>query len=253
MPVKTDQVQLDPRLGRVPFFDEQSRDYPVRALIDARRPRSYTWRCLDWHDQGEEGACVYFGIGHELAARPLEIRGLTEKYLRDGYHRAQHLDPWAGCHLGRRCPVEPGPAYEGTAVLAGLKIAREDGHIGEFRWAFGIEDLVMALGRVGPAVLGVWWHRGMFEPDANGFIWPTGGKAGGHAICARGVRLIRIDRRKGFSWDNIDFDKSYVILRNSWGKPWGRNGDCYITLTALSSLLKDAGEAAIITERLRAK
>jgi hypothetical protein len=190
-------------------------------------------------------------MGHELASRPVENRGLSDAYLRDGYHRAQHDDSWPGCSLGQSCQIEAGPQYDGTAVLSGLKIARDDGYIGEFRWAFGIEDLIFGLGYSGPAVLGLWWMQGMFTPDENGFIWPTGARMGGHAICARGVRIVRLNRTQPPTIDNIDFDKSWIRLRNSWGRGWGKDGDCFITLKSMDTLLRDQGEAALITERFK--
>ena len=66
------QSRPTPRVfDRLVQFDERSRAFPIRALIDAdAKPRSYTWQCPVWLDQGTEGACVGFGVSHEAAARP---------------------------------------------------------------------------------------------------------------------------------------------------------------------------------------
>ncbi|HJP04610.1 MAG: hypothetical protein QGH46_04280 [Gammaproteobacteria bacterium] len=69
----------DRRMDRVIEFDERSRDYPLRRR--ARR-RSYTWRCDKYLNQGEEGACVGFSIGHELAARPAPVKRIGPMFCR---------------------------------------------------------------------------------------------------------------------------------------------------------------------------
>ena len=211
---------IDPRLDRLPEFDERSRNYPVRALISAPRQRSYTWSCNTFLDQGREGACVGFAIAHEFAARPVSVP-VTNIDARDLYHRARELDQW------------PGEDYEGTSVLGGMRAALETQYITEYRWAFGIDDLIWAIGHKGPAILGINWHEGMIEPDRRGWIRPTGAVVGGHAILARGVNLAR----------------NYIYLHNSWGSDWGSKGMCRIAIDDLGELLDNDGEAAIPIKR----
>lgn len=219
----------DPRLSRLVDFDPRSRDFPIRSAAVTKKPRSYTWRCEEWFDQGREGACVGFALGHELAARPAEFRGLDYGYLVNNvYHEAQKIDQWTGGSY-------PGavPQYDGTSVLAGVKVLHKRGFFKSYRWAFGIDDLVLGLGHNGPAVLGINWYNGMSDPDANGFITPTGGISGGHAILARAVNV----------------KKGYITLRNSWGKSWGKDGDCYITIADMDKLLQERGEAVFLLNR----
>ena len=69
----------DRRLDRLESFDDRSRNFPIMAAreLEGRRPRNYTWRMTGpVLNQGNEGACVGFGISHELAARPAEVKGL---------------------------------------------------------------------------------------------------------------------------------------------------------------------------------
>jgi hypothetical protein len=231
MPIllKNNTETEDVRLDRVIQFDERSRNYGTSEINVKRKPRSYSWKCNEWFDQGREGACVAYALSHELAARPCEIKGISDKWMVENvYWEAQKIDPWEG-------GVYPGanPRYEGTSVLAGVSILHKKGFFDEYRWAFGIDELIMALGYNGPAVLGVRWYEGMFSPDSNGYINPTGKITGGHAIMAYGVNL----------------KKEHIILRNSWGKSWGMNGDCFLSFADTESLLKQQGEAVFLIGR----
>lgn len=206
---------------RLPEFDPKSRLFPIRSLVAGNPIRGYTWRCDANLNQGREGACVGFSWAHELAARPVPVRGLTNDKARSIYFEAQRVDEWEG------------ETYEGTSVLAGAKVLQRQGLIGEYRWAFGLTDLLLALGYKGPAVLGLNWHEGMFEPDNNGFIHPTGQVLGGHAIMANAVSKTG----------------RYVRLHNSWGPDWGQNGSAKISWDDLDILLREQGEACIPTGR----
>lgn len=224
--------------NRVANFDERSRAFPATVGIEENPFRSYSWRCNVWNDQGSEGACVGFAWSHELAARPAEYP-TDDSVAREIYNRARQLDAW------------PGEDYDGTSVLAGAKAVQEMVNskgkplIQEYRWAFGIEDVLRVLGYRGPLVLGVDWYEGMHKPDANGFIRPTGDIAGGHAILARGVRIVWRNGHGPANLNNLDVEKSYVTLRNSWGRDWGIGGDCRISVLDLNYLLRNQGEACI--------
>lgn len=217
----------DPRLGRMIAFDERSRDYPIRALYAPKAPRSYTWRVNTFLDQGQEGSCVGHAWAHELCARPVETI-VDHDYAMTIYFHAQELDDWpGGAYAGAS------PRYDGTAVIAGAKAVSMAGHMTEYRWAFGLDDLVLALGYAGPAVLGVNWHEGMFRPDPDGRIRPSGVVSGGHAILAHRVVSPR-PGRIGQIW-----------LHNSWGPGWGLGGECWMTFDDMAQLLSEDGEACI--------
>ena len=211
----------DPRLDRIPQFDERSRQYPIRTMLTTTRPRSYKWRPGSVLDQGREGACVGFSWAGELSARPRMVNGVDDAMALRIYKRAQLIDEY------------PGENYAGTSVLAGAKVCQELGKITEYRWAFGIDDLIMAVGYKGPAVLGIDWYDSMYSTNAEGYITLTGRIVGGHAILARGVNV----------------KEEYFILRNSWGPDWGNGGDGKITFADLDTLLKNNGEACIPVKR----
>lgn len=204
-------------------YDDRSRDFMIRTLVAEVPIRSYTWGCPVRLDQGEEGACVGFGWVHEFAARPKPHSLVVNQHARDLYRAAQLIDPWPET-----------PPEEGTAVLAGAKIAQEYGYLGEYRWCFSIDDLRRTVGNVGPVVMGTWWWTGMMETDANGFIHATGVREGGHAWLVNSYNVLK--RRFG--------------MVQSWGTSWGRNGTAYIHEDDMETLLMDEGEGCVPTQRL---
>lgn len=230
---------LDQRLDRVVQFDERSREYPITELLvgsHSRTPRNKMWSCRKWNDQGQEGACVGFAWSHELTAEPVAIMA-GEDVAHRIYKRAQFLDPW------------PGEDYEGTSVLAGAKAVQELTSKGKpimpsYRWAFGVDDLILTISNHGPAVIGVNWYQGMFRPNAAGFIAPTGRQIGGHAILVRGI-VLKTTTNTTPTMSNINRDTSYFVMRNSWGRDWGLNGDCYISITDMDRLLRENGEVCV--------
>jgi hypothetical protein len=205
-----------PLLDRRVEFDSKSRSYPIRQLLPVKPLRSYTWACDTYLDQGQEGTCVGHAWAHEIAARP-NVHKADSQLAHDLYRRARQLDQW------------PGEDYSGTSVLAGAKATQEAGYLTEYRWGFGIDDLLATLAYHGPAVLGINWMTDMWDVDDAGYIHATGTVAGGHAILAHGVNI----------------KSESVLLRNSWGITWGRRGGCRITFADLDQLLHDEGEACV--------
>jgi len=238
--LKDGSTVQDPRLDRLAEFDEKSREYGVRELLmeaGETRPRSKSWVCPLWNDQGREGACVGFAWSHELAADPLRILA-NEMTAMAIYKKAQFIDEW------------PGEAYSGTSVLAGAKVVQTFKSnnklvMPEYRWAFGVDDLMLAVAYQGPAVLGLNWYQGMFNTDPTHFIRVSGSLRGGHCILARGIRIFWKAGTTDRTTAEVDREKSYFTLRNSWGKDWGRNGDCRITVADLERLLNESGDACI--------
>jgi hypothetical protein len=178
------------------------------------------WDCYVVLDQGNVGACVGFSWAAELAAEPEAVADIDNLMGMRLYNRAQLLDVWPET-----------PPEEGSSVLAGAKAVSEGDSpwIIEYRWAFGIDDLLETVSYFGPVVLGINWYSGMMNPDAAGVIHVTGEVVGGHAILCRAVFA----------------DSQEVILHNSWGRDWGINGTARLSWSDLDRLLHEDGEACV--------
>lgn len=210
-------------------WDERSRAYPIRDILgEAVIRHSQEWACNIWLDQLQEGACVGFACAHEAGAEPVAVQGMTDAIARDIYKRAQKIDEW------------PGESYEGTSVLAGAKIMQEMKLWSEYRWAFGIDDVIDTLVQHGPVVFGTPWYQSMFAPKADGMMVIEGVAAGGHAYLGR----------------IYDHERGRIWIRNSWmkkpdgtGSFWGINGDAWMPIESFDKLLKQGGQAMVPVKR----
>lgn len=214
--------RIDRRLDCLVELDPASREHPYReARNKTRKPIQRIWDLPITLDQGREGACVGFAWAHELAATPVPISGIDNRFARDEIYRpAQGVDQWAG------------EDYEGTSVLAGAKICRRLGFIGEYRWAFSMSELVDAVCYHGPVVLGIPWHKSMYYPRVIGgrhYIKPNGVKVGHHALLAIGYDPV------------VDA----VALKQSWGDDHGDHGVVWIRTIDLDPLRRDEGVCCV--------
>lgn len=210
-------------LGRVQVDDHRDLQYPVAPLLASTQPhRKYRyWNAQGaWMDQGALPHCVAYAWSHWGYDGPVTQKKASLPDPGTIYRRAQQIDEW------------PGENYDGTSVRAGAKIMRELGYVAEFRWAFTLDEVVQTVLTVGPVVAGTYWYQGMFYPNAEGIIVPTGYLAGGHAYLINGVNTSR----------------KVFRIKNSWGREWGRKGHAYISFEHFDSLLRRAGEACVAVE-----
>lgn len=217
--LKGGQTTKDPRLDRVPSFDEASLNYLIRdipKLMSAQAPVSKGWNCPVHLDQGKEGACVGFSRTQAAAAEPKNVPDLTDAVAQEVYKSAQLIDEW------------PGEAYSGSSVLAGAKIGVERGWHTSYHWAKTLDEIVMGLSFVGPVVFGMDWYSDMYDPK-RGLLVPSGEKVGGHAIMANAVSIKH----------------RHIRFHNSWGPSWGLNGAAWMSFANVERVLLSGGECCL--------
>jgi hypothetical protein len=202
-------------------LDPRSLPYKIARQIPALKARSRMWKRDTWLDQGQEGACTGFGGGHAMATTPRRYRPqVTNADARGYYLGAKRNDEW------------PGEDYEGSSVTGLMRYLKSIGLVTKYLWATTMEELIHAVGYLGPVVIGVNWYEGMEETDAAGYIHKTGRNVGGHCLVIGGVDIV--NRR--------------FFLFNSWGKDWGVDGGAWITFDDMAALMKEGGEFAVITK-----
>ncbi|HEX9236705.1 MAG TPA: hypothetical protein VF972_10555 [Actinomycetota bacterium] len=260
-PERSAVVQLGPHLlGRV--YKADARDWSLQKLMEIAEPpesiiqqtveqvmkttpyftewRSYLvfWHWLKRHqqpvkpasdttpaweldiqlDQGQTGHCVGFGWAGWGDASPVQ----------DTYENADANAIYYECKV-----IDGEPHQEnGSTVRSGALAMRNRGRLAAFAMTTSITDINDWIDRQGTVVLGTNWTNDMFNPDANGFVAPTGAVAGGHCY-------LMIDR--------LDDDDAY-LFQNSWGSAWGLDGRFKIRRTDVETLLSNQGEACCAAE-----
>jgi hypothetical protein len=220
-----------PKLDRVAAFDERNRSYGVRQLIPTMVPRrKRVWRVRSTPlDQGSEGACVGFGWTAELAATPV-IYPVDDRFAFTLYRLAQTEDRAMGNNFDG-----------GASVLAGAKACVNQGYVKQYHWAFTVDEVIDAVIRKGPVVLGINWYESMYTtqpwPDGAHVVDVHGRLAGGHCIVANGY----VPDYPGLG--------EVVVLTNSWGPGWGNGtGSALLRRADLERLLAEQGEACVATD-----
>jgi hypothetical protein len=144
----------------------------------------------------------------------------NERYAQDLYSDATKIDPWGG---------EWPPTDTGSSGLAIAQVLKNRGDISSYAHAFSTDACLDALVTT-PVIIGIPWFNGMFDPDTNGFLSPTGEIAGGHEICL----------------NEINVEDQYVEGPNSWSRHWGPiNGRFRLKWDVLDELLDNDGDCTI--------
>lgn len=222
---RLEQIPTVPGMGRsLIHHDLRSRAFRAIDLVDDATLHTKTWRRGGAYDQGQTSTCVAQtgkGLMNSLPMSEQVSYDIRREYSTDEWYQgAQRYDEWEGAD------------YDGTSALGLCRYLTELGIIREYRWCFGLVDVLVTLSHVGPVGIGIWWHADMFFPDSRGLIRPTGGLEGGHE-----VELIGVDTRR-----------REVIGMNSWGEDWGDRGRFRLTWDSLGSLLAEDGDAVVILQ-----
>ncbi len=200
-------------------YDERNRKFPIRALLadTERARRSYTWASGVWLDQRDTPRCVGFAVATEAAISTVRVPYVTDATGDEMYFLAQKNDDI------------PGENYDGSDTIGAMKAGVIKGWYKRYHWAFGEEDVALAIGYKGPVILGIPWFTGMMEPDSEGNVKPTGILEGYHEIVAKGYNVTT----KRYRW------------QNTWSKDWGAAGDCFVDQDDFAEILSQHGDAAI--------
>jgi hypothetical protein len=175
-----------------------------------------------WHDpeqldQGQTGHCVGFGWTQFLNTDPINDHD-DNNVAHAVYYEAKIIDG------------EP-KQENGSSVRSGAKAIKNRGRVGAYVFAATMDEIKQWIQTKGPVVVGTDWYNGMFSPDANGFIQPTGTVAGGHCYLLVG-------------WDSNDV----LTFQNSWGTNWGLNGYFKMHASDWKVLFDAQGEACAAAE-----
>lgn len=231
---------MDYGFGRLYSPDERDKRFPMRLALDPLRQKYFPhgfpdggtrhYRMGPVLDQRATGTCVAHGWIGRILAGPVMQSVLLSPY--DLYRRIVVNDEFPENDFEATAP--DAELQGGTSVRAGAKVLQDLGYVTQYLWARDVADLRgWHLAGFGGVVMGVSWHTGMMEPDADGYISATGGVEGGHCVVSSG-------------WDDCAKHRGKPVramrIRNSWGTSWGQRGNCWIEETELAKLCQDRGE-----------
>ena len=209
-------------LGLKRAYDKRDELYRLTSItkISTSLPENKFWQTGPVLDQGNTPQCVGFSWKGWLACRPL--RTMNGPSASQIYQEAKRIDEWEG------------EDYDGTSVRAGVKYLQKIGRVANYYWAYDVEEMKKHILLNGPLVMATDWKEAMFEPNKEGWIFPKGESAGGHA------------------WLIVGFSTKKNAFRglNSWGKDWSTDGRFWIGYDDLHNLIKHSwGEACAATEK----
>lgn len=168
-----------------------------------------------------EGIGVHNCVGFSAASWGINSPTNTEFANADG-HRFYY-----------ECKVVEGqPGEENGAYIRSIgKVLKANKHLEAYAFAPDINTIKYWLLYKGPIIAGTIWKEGMFTPDENNVIHPTGSSMGGHAYLLN-------------EWRADD----YIGIQNSWGESWGKNGKAYISKEDFEVIFAQGGEALAAVE-----
>ena len=145
----------------------------VVGAAGAERRTARMWRVGTTLNQGNEGACVGFAGTHFLNAAPIPA-----------IHDARYaFDLYEDCKRNDR---EPGEAYSGTTAAALRIVLQRRDLVRRVSFARSFEAARKWTLNRGGVIYVMDWYEGMYVPNAQGYIRPTGRKAGRHCIFGPG-------------------------------------------------------------------
>lgn len=176
-------------------------------------------------DQGPDGTCVGHAWTGWENCKPLGFaRQQGHDYALGWYDEAVLYDPW---------PENDAPDRRfGTTTQAGVEVAIHRGLAQSYVWSSTLDEISAFIrSGEGPVVLGSYWYRSMFYPDARNFIpvnLPSG-ISGGHEWLIYGVQLYQ--------------GRPIFVCQQSWGESFADQGDMYFWPAGIQKLIDQGAEA----------
>lgn len=202
--------------------------------LGASTRKERTWRIRDARDQKSMPSCVGHATYHFLRSSPHanQSKQLTPNEI---YFGAQRFDEW------------PGENYEGTSVSGAMNFLMNHPQIdiNGFHKLETVEQLLAYVMDIGPVIAGTDWDDEMGIVNEKGFITVDNAfDVGGHAYLIYGAKIYMrwFETEYGDTDLEIDWDRSYFKILNSWGPNWGIKGTAKITFYDMNSLFNQYSE-----------
>jgi hypothetical protein len=214
--------QKDTRLGRQKVHDPRSKGFPVPEAVDRSTWKNKTIRIYDPRVNPNQchGECTGVAKCVQMNAVGNRVSGVVFNMdqAHTFYHLATTLDPFKGTWP---------PDDTGSSGLASAKAAQQLKIGGDYQHVFNGADGVVQQIMLGKVVsVGTKWYNGMFEPNAQHVIEPSGDLAGGHQYSAH----------------RYDAKNDRVMIRCWWGPDFR---DVWILRDHLNELILDGGDAHV--------
>lgn len=247
------QPEMRPLGRREPTDRVHIEKYPYSAVApQVVKAVNKTLRLPRWHwewDQGQEGACVGYGVSmmmsilNEAQARAAKLTPSSRRYdPRWLWNEAKKIDEFQDTNPGDD---------NGTTVRAGCDVLRTEGHVRVIknvdqavnltegiktnRWATTVDEIRTSIASGIPVAIGISWYTEFDKPILKGDRWfigegNLGTVRGGHCVCLYGAS----DTYQAFH------------VKNSWGKDYPL---VYLPYATMERLLGESGEAVLVVDR----
>lgn len=225
MSVYTYKYENVRRLGRHVEHDDRSKAYAYKTRTAPRTVRHQ--RYIPVLNQGDLGACVGFSsvgcLGTGSFFSTVSGRSLDNAFGKEVYSLATKLDAVSGTYP---------PTDTGSTGVGGAKALQQLGLISGYQHTLTLADALGAASEK-PIITGTNWYSSFNTPDSNGFITIS--------------RTAKVDGGHEYCIDEVNVEKEFVGVTNSWGSSWGKAGRFFISFSTYERLLKEDGDATVFT------
>ena len=222
--------QLPFGLGAVPSPTDD-RDYQLPLDTAAPLPSRFVSTLMPpVANQGSTGRCVAFSSrGVKQWEERRDGHGFLNLDAQWLYERAQAVDGIPLPHEGTTCRAALSVLLKQGMPVVGQPATGQNRIAAYWAVPLTVDAIKRAVLQQGPVLIASTWFNSWFRPVKGVLPAPSGGVAGGHA-------------RIAFGWDD-GVNGGSLLVRNSWGKSWGVNGNSYDAYRYLLPAMHDAWRA----------